>query len=697
MSDLIVLGTDTDAGKTTFALLWLAFFADRFDYWKPVESGASDTETVRALLPDASVFAPACRFSQPLAPPLAARAQGATVPSAAELAKRRPRPATGRLLIETFGSPYSPLNETDLQVALLHLLVGRRVLVSSSALGAIGRTLQCLTALESEALRPDAVVLLGARDEFSTPARRASEGFAAEKIRQFGSAIPVFLLQSPKEWTCQGIQAAAAGQSDVLNELLTLFSDQSAAPTSQEILLASDDQHVWHPYTSLRGGEPPLVCVGADKEYLQLADGRRIIDGISSWWTILHGHRHPPLMQALRETAAIYDHVHFAGVTHEPAIRLAEAMLATTPWGTPSPPTPLPQGEGRQVTRPSRDREGAGGLWGDVPGKQECSPHDAGRVFFSDNGSTAVEVALKMAYQYWCHLDEPQRTRFIGFEHGYHGDTFGAMAISRDPVFFGRFEPLLLQAGIVPLDPDRLDEELQKHRGQVAAVIVEPLVQGAGGMRLHTPQTLRALYEVTRRHDVLFIADEVLTGLRFGSPWLSLDHGVTPDLICAAKTLAGGVLPLAATLASPRIVAAFESDDRRRTFFHGHSFTAHPLACAVALVNWQNLPSREAKLRMEALWCQQLEPLRDRGTVNTSLTRERRTINDVRIFGPMAAIESNAAGGYLADVAKELRRRCLEKGVLLRPLGNVLYALPPLETSAESLQQIADAVRDVAV
>ncbi len=646
---MIVLGTDTDAGKTTFALLWLALFADRFDYWKPVETGTSDTQTVCALLPAAPVHAPACRYAQPLAPPLAARAQGAHVPDAMELLTRRPRPASGHLLIETFGSPLSPLNETELQVALLRLLTGRRVLVCSSALGAIGRTLQCLSALESEALRPDAVVLLGARDEF-----------AAEKIGQFGSAIPVFLLQPPKEWTAQGIQAAAAEQSAVLNGLLALFTDQSAAPNSQKSLLESDGQRVWHPYTPLRGVEPPLVCVGADKEYLQLADGRRVIDGISSWWTILHGHRHPPLMQALRQASATYDHVHFAGLTHEPAVRLAEAMLATTPWGEhsclPSPPQPL--------------------------GKQECLPHGAGRVFFSDNGSTAVEVALKMSNQYWCHLGEPERKRFIGFEHGYHGDTFGAMAVSRDPVFFGRFEPLLLEADIVPLDPERLDDQLQKRRGEVAAVIVEPLVQGAGGMRLHTPQTLRALYEVTRRHDVLFIADEVLTGLRFGSPWLSLDHGVTPDLICAAKTLAGGVLPLAATLAHPRIVAAFETDDRRQTFFHGHSFTAHPLACAVALANWQNLPSREAKLRIETLWREQLEPL-----------RARPGVKEARIFGPMAAIELDAAGGYLADAGKELRRRCLEKDVLLRPLGNVLYALPPLQTSAESLEQIADAMK----
>ena len=276
-------------------------------------------------------------------------------------------------------------------------------------------------------------------------------------------------------------------------------------------------------------------------------DGRRVIDGISSWWTILHGHRHPPLMQALADAAARLDHVLFAGVTHPDAVALADLLLGTMPWV-------------------------------------------GGRVFYSDNGSTAVEVALKMAYQYWRHHGEPQRTRFVGFEHGYHGDTFGAMAVSRDPLFFGAFEPLLFQAEILPLDPQRLDEHLARHANETATVILEPLVQGAGGMLMHTPETLRQIVEITQRHGVLFIADEVMTGGgRTGTLWAHQAAGVVPDLVCAAKTLTGGVLPLAATLVAPKIVEAFQNDDRSRTFFHGHSFTANPLACAVAVCNFKLL------------------------------------------------------------------------------------------------------------
>ncbi|MCI0465096.1 MAG: adenosylmethionine--8-amino-7-oxononanoate transaminase, partial [Gemmataceae bacterium] len=379
----------------------------------------------------------------------------------------------------------------------------------------------------------------------------------------------------------------------------------------------------------------------AENEFLHLADGRRIIDAISSWWTILHGHRHPVLMARLRQAMDAFDHVLFAGVTHPDAVELAEILLRTMPWS-------------------------------------------GGRAFFSDNGSTAVEVALKMAYQYWCHQGEPQRTWFIGFEGGYHGDTFGAMAVGRDPVFFGRFEPLLFRADIVPVSAERLDEVLTRRSGQVAAVILEPLVQGAGGMRMHSPEELRRLAKVARQHGVLFIADEVMTGGgRTGWLWAHQAAGVALDLICAAKTLAGGVLPLAVTLAAPSIVAAWETDDRSRTFFHGHSFTAHPLACAVAVANWQMLTAgpHPAPARMEAFWKDAFAPL-----------RAHPQVQEVRIRGTIAAIELKLPGGYLAGGSRQLRQSCLERGVFLRPLGSVLYAMPPLNTAPHSLEQIADAM-----
>jgi adenosylmethionine-8-amino-7-oxononanoate aminotransferase len=642
MKDLLILGTDTDAGKTTFALLWMSVFADVYEYWKPVETGPSDSELIARLVPEATVHPPRQRFEAPVAPPLAASMQGTRVQNAPEIARARPSPTQPgrRLMIETFGSPFSPLTDGTLQLALIDWLAGARVLVVSSTLGAIGRTLQCARALACEDLAPHVIVLVGPRDDYATWTIFTNR------------TAQVFSLQPPPMYDAATIKRCAdeqRGELEAIAEALAYGLSSVLRPPDRPAHAgdALDGDHwVWHPYTSLRDPTPPLPCAEAVNEFLLLEDGRHVIDAISSWWTILHGHRDPDLMHALRETADRIDHVQFAGVTHRWAVELAEWLVIRQP---------------------------AHGAWG------------GGRVFFSDNGSTAVEVALKMAYQFWCHQGEPRRTRFVGFEHGYHGDTFGAMAVSRDPVFFGRFEPLLFQADILPLDPTRLDEHLAKHRGTIAAVIVEPLVQGAGGMRMHTPKTLAALAEVSRRHDVLLIADEVMTGGgRTGTLWAYEQAGIAPDLVCAAKTLAGGVLPLAATIVSHRVEAVFDTSDRTRTLFHGHSFTANPLACAVACANLRlmELPETLQKPRaMEKYWTEVLEPL-----------RAMPHVKDVRVCGSIAAVELDVPGGYLADVGRTMHAKALSLGVMLRPLGSVLYAMPPFCTSMQSLERIAAAM-----
>ncbi len=644
MRDVLILGTDTDAGKTALAVLWLAALADDYEYWKPLETGDADSLRVRRCVPGANVHEPLGRFEPPVAPLLAARQEGRSIPPAQVVAAAKPRPsAPGRhLLIETFGGPLSPLNESERQIALIPALAVPIVLVCSSVVGAIGRTLQCLHALQGNGVRPAAVVLMGPPD-----------GFAVEQLERHWPRGALFSLQLPSAWDVEGVARAAREQSGVLQALHFSLVAMTTEPGEQSTrfatspegagadILERDRRFVWHPYTSLRDPDVPLVAVAAADEFLWLADGTRVIDGISSWWTILHGHRHPVLMAALHEAARSLDHVHFAGVTHPAAVALAELLLSTAPW----------------------------------PG---------GRVFFSDNGSTAVEVALKMAYQYWCHQEEPQRTWFVGLEGGYHGDTFGAMSVSRDPLFFGRFEPLLFRAAMVPPSAERLDDALTRHAGKVAAVIVEPLVQGAGGMLMHSAGELGRLAAVAKQHGVLLIADEAMTGGgRTGRLWAHQAAGITPDLICAAKTLAGGVLPLAATLAAPSVVAAWDTADRSRTFFHGHSFTAHPLACAIAVANWRLLTGahQPAPQRMELFWREALAPLRSHPRVR-----------DVRVCGIIAAVELNLAGGYLAPVGRQLRSSCLEQGVLLRPLGSVLYAMPPYCTSDASLEKIAHAM-----
>jgi adenosylmethionine-8-amino-7-oxononanoate aminotransferase len=625
MNGFVVVGTDTDAGKTAFSLLFLSAFAEQFDYWKPVETGDPDSLRVRRLVPATTVHEPLARFTEPVAPALAAKREGRVMPGVAEILAAVPQ-TEKPLLIETFGGPLSPLTEDVLQIELIRAFAFPVVLVASSAVGAVGRVLSALRALAGVAV--SAVVLLGERDEF-----------AENQIAKHTGLRVVSWRLPAGEWTTETLRSC---EPRGLPPWSSNANSTGVNPVARQDLIPRDRATLWHPYTSLADPVDPLSVVSAEREFIHLADGRTLIDAISSWWTILHGHRHPPLVEALTQAAHTLDHVLFAGVTHPPAVELAELMLASMPW-------------------------------------------KGGRVFFSDNGSTAVEVALKMAYQFWCHRGEPQRTLFVGFENGYHGDTFGAMAVGRDPLFFGTFEPLLFRALQIPVSADQLDNTLRKHAGKVAAVILEPLVQGAGGMRMHSPQELRDIFEVTKRHGVLFIADEVMTGCRTGRIWAHSHANITPDLICAAKTIAGGMLPISATIASPEIVAAFNTPDRTKTFFHGHSFTANPLACAVGVANWRILAHPEWQAtasHIEAFWHTHLEQL-----------RHQPGVKDVRICGTIAAVELDVSGGYLADVGQRIRQRSIERGVLLRPLGSVVYAMPPLCTSDVSLHQIVDAIK----
>lgn len=624
MARLVVVGTDTDAGKTTFSSLWLAAFPET-TYFKPLETGVSDTATIQARVPHARIVSPVHHFDKPIAPTLAALRAGVTLPHAQELLLFHTPLRIADLLIETFGSPCSPLNDDELQIEYI-AIAGPVVLVTPSTVGAIGRSVALLRVLRSALVDVRAVVLMGPPDDYSQ-----------KTIARHGG-IAVFNVPIPTTWDAAGFAECATAHRPTLLQIHALLVPPEPEATD---LVQRDATVVWHPYTSLRGTHPPLPVTSAHGAYLGHPVGSErllTVDAVSSWWTILHGHREPRLMQALAEAMNRVDHVMFGGMTHPYAVEVAERLLQTAPWS-------------------------------------------GGRVFFSDNGSTAVEVALKMAYQYWAHRAEPQRTLFIGFENAYHGDTFGAMAIGRDPLFFGTFEPLLFRAKQVPVSPEALDAVLQKHAHETAAIIIEPLVQGAGGMQMHAPATLHALRAVARKHGVLFIADEVMTCCRTGRFWAS--EGTAPDLLCAAKTLAGGVLPLAVTLASPEIVAAFDTADRAKTFFHGHSFTAHPLACAVAAEN--------LRLLAEGTWLAESARINDYWQTIAEELRGRPNVKEVRITGTIIAIEVHAAGGYLASIGHAMREAALTKNVLLRPLGNVLYAMPPLCSSERVLTMIRDA------
>jgi adenosylmethionine-8-amino-7-oxononanoate aminotransferase len=418
--------------------------------------------------------------------------------------------------------------------------------------------------------------------------------------------------------------------------------DAPGAARDGAALLALDARHVWHPYTQHLGAPAPLPVARAEGAWLYTTDGRAILDAISSWWVTLHGHAHPAIAEAIAAQARTLEQVIFAGFTHEPAARLAAALARVAPAGLT-------------------------------------------RTFFTDDGSTAVEAGVKIALQWWHNRGEPRRL-VAALEHAYHGDTFGAMSVSARGVFSAPFEAGLFEVARLP-DPSAgdgaatvaaLDALLAARGDELAAVIVEPLVLGAGGMRMWRAETLRDIAERCTRHGVLLVADEVMTGFGRTGPLFACERaGVSPDVLCLSKGITGGFLPLGATLVREPLFQGFLSADRRRTLFHGHSYTANPIACAAALASLALLEGdacAAARARIEAAHRRHLATL-----------GAHPRVRDARVLGTIAALDLVAEEGYLSPVGGELSAYALAEGVLLRPLGNVCYLLPPYCTTDDEL------------
>ncbi|MFG1364030.1 adenosylmethionine--8-amino-7-oxononanoate transaminase [Xanthobacter versatilis] len=408
---------------------------------------------------------------------------------------------------------------------------------------------------------------------------------------------------------------------------------------------------VWHPFTQHALAPEPPVVVRGNGAWLETASGGRILDAISSWWVITHGHCDPRIVAAIAEQAGQLDQVIFAGHTHPAAEALARGLVAMTPEGLD-------------------------------------------HVFFSDSGSTAVEVALKMAAGYWRHTGE-QRTRILALEHGYHGDTIGTMSVGARGVYNAAYEPFLFEVTRLPF-PEKgreqatLDALEAACREAPAALLVEPLILGAGGMYIYGPGVLAEMAAICARHGVLFIADEVMTGFgRTGTLFACEQAGVVPDIACYAKGLTGGSLPLAVTLCRRAIFDAHYSTDRARTFFHSSSFTANPIACAAAVANLKIWAEEPVRGRITALGDAQEERLAN--------FRDDRRFASVRRIGTIAALDLVAPDpGYLADVGPRLAAFFRDEGLLIRPLGNTLYVMPPYCTTAEDLDLVYGAIATAA-
>jgi adenosylmethionine-8-amino-7-oxononanoate aminotransferase len=407
---------------------------------------------------------------------------------------------------------------------------------------------------------------------------------------------------------------------------------------------------VWHPFTQHALCDEMTRIVRGEGAYLYTADGRRIMDAISSWWVVTHGHCHPPIVSAIQDQAAKLNQIIFAGYTHDPAEEVAALLLKLAP-----------------------------------PGLEY--------VFFSDSGSASVEVALKMALGYWHNIDK-QRIRIVVMQHSYHGDTVGAMSVGARGVFNAAYGPLLFDVTSIPFpakgrEQATLDALESACRNEIpAAIIVEPLILGAGGMLMYPAWVLRDMKRICEASDVLFIADEVMTGWgRAGTLFACEQAGITPDIVCYSKGITGGALPLAVTLCRADIFEAHYSKDRTRTFFHSSSYTANPVACAAAKASldlWQDPETHQRVASLATMQEEAIEPFR----TNLRFANVRRT-------GTITALDLKASdAGYLADVGPKLQAFFRDRNLLLRSLGNTIYVMPPYCVTADDLGQIYTAIQD---
>ncbi|MCZ6848806.1 MAG: adenosylmethionine--8-amino-7-oxononanoate transaminase [Alphaproteobacteria bacterium] len=406
--------------------------------------------------------------------------------------------------------------------------------------------------------------------------------------------------------------------------------------------------HIWLPYTQMGVEEPPLAVRRTDGVHIHLADGRELIDGMASWWTACHGYNHPHMVAAMTDQARVMPHVMFGGLVHEGALRLARRLAAITPG-------------------------------------------DLDRVFFSDSGSVAVEVALKMALQYWVNAGEAGRTRFVCFQGGYHGDTFGAMGVSDSEQGFGStFRGALATQITTALPRDRaagaeFETLLEARRGEIAAVIVEPLVQGAGGMVFHDADTLARVAAAAKKRGIPVIADEIFTGFgRTGRMFACQAAELVPDIMCLSKALTGGAVGLGATIARPHIFDAFLGDDLARAFMHGPTYMANPVACAAANASldlFDTEPRLDQAARMEARLEAGLAPLR---TIDG--------VVGVRAMGAIGVVELDQLP---LPLLTRLRRRFIDRGLWVRPFGRVVYLTPALVMEEGDIDRLCAGIGEV--
>ena len=411
-------------------------------------------------------------------------------------------------------------------------------------------------------------------------------------------------------------------------------------------LLKKDKQYVWHPFTQMKNADEPLEVIKAEKTILYTADGKKYIDCNSSWWVNVHGHGHPHIGKAISEQYSKIDHVIFAGATHSKAVELAERIVNLLP------------------------------------------KNQFHKVFFSDDGSTSVEVALKMVFQYWYNKNEPKK-RILALDGAYHGDTFGAMAIGQRGYFNEPFEHFFFNVDQLDFPTPEKEEELllkaEKlfNTKEFAAIIVEPIIQGSAGMRTYSVSWLNKIVTLAKEHNVLVIFDEVMTAWGRTGKLFAMNHcNVVPDIVCLSKGLTGGVLPLGLTVTNDKIYDAFLSEEKTKALLHGHSFTGNPLVCAAACASLDLFEEKETWIKIDTICSQNKEFLQK--------IKEHKSIKEIRICGTILAIEINTGEGnsYFSNIRDIAYKYFLNKGLLLRPLGNVIFINPPYSITEQEINKV---------
>ena len=417
-------------------------------------------------------------------------------------------------------------------------------------------------------------------------------------------------------------------------------------------ILEYDQNHIWHPYTSMTNPLPSYLVTHANGVKLTLGDGEQVIDGMSSWWSVVHGYNNDVLNQAIKEQVDKFSHVMFGGLTHEPAVNLSKKLIDITPQGLD-------------------------------------------KVFLADSGSVAVEVALKMAIQYQHSLGNVHKNKFLTIRNGYHGDTFAAMSVC-DPVngmhqlftgfmaenYFADSPKSTFNDSFDKSDLESISHQLEKNHNNIAALILEPVVQGAGGMRFYHPEFLKACRQLCDQYNVLLIADEIATGFGRSGKLFACEHaGISPDILCLGKALTGGYMTLAATLCTTEVAETISKGDAG-VFMHGPTFMGNPLACAAA--------NASLKLLEDNNWQQQVQNIETILNDELLVLSDHRNINDVRILGAIGVVEAKTS----VNMA-EIQKQFIKRGVWVRPFGKLIYVMPPFVISEAELKILCKAIVDV--